>query len=518
MDALPSLPSADAQLQARTEELLAAHQRANWLRADRLFLVLLALEWLACVVFASYRSPRAWEGAQSSIHPHVWTALLLGAVIVSLPIALVLKAAGTPPTRHAVAVAQMLMSALLIHVGDGRIEMHFHVFGSFAFLAFYRDWRVLVTGVVVIAGDHLLRGMLTPESVYGDAAAGNWRTLEHAAWVLFENVFLIFSCVQGVREMRGVAEGQALLERSYRDVEDKVEQRTRELKAAQDDLLRSARSAGMAEIATSVLHNVGNVLNSVNVSATLVTEKLKHSEVGTLADLSALMVENRPNLGAFLTTDERGQMIPDFISQLATCLSAEQEQLLTEVASLSKGVDHIKSIVAAQQSMAKSSNVRTLVEPSAVIETALKIGGASHASGLVFEKHFEAIGPVELDQHKVLQILINIISNARQAVANRSDAHDGPGRIILTISSESGRVRFSVKDNGIGIAAGNLARVFSHGFTTKKEGHGFGLHSAANAAREMNGSLTVASEGVGKGATFTLDVPYQTELEESTCR
>ena len=317
--------------------------------------------------------------------------------------------------------------------------------------------------------------------------------------------------------MRGVAHGQALLERSYRDVEDKIEQRTRELKAAQDDLLRSAQSAGMAEIATSVLHNVGNVLNSVNVSATVVTEKLKQSEIGTLTDLSALMVENRMNLGAFLTIDERGKMIPDFIAQLATCLSAEQEQILAEVASLSKGVDHVKSIVAAQQSMAKSSNVRTLIEPSAIIETALKIGSANHASGLVYEKRFAAIDPIELDQHKVLQILINLISNARHAVATRGNALGGPGRIALTISNEPGSVRFSVTDNGIGIAAANLTRVFSHGFTTKKEGHGFGLHSAANAAREMNGSLTVASEGVGKGATFTLEVPYQTELEESLC-
>jgi signal transduction histidine kinase len=497
---------------------LAAHQRANWVRADRLFLVLLALEWLACVIFASYSTPRTWSGAQSAIHPHVWAAIGLGAAIVSLPIALVLMSPGARLTRHTVAAAQMLMSALLIHLGDGRIEIHFHIFGSFAFLAFYRDWRVLITGVVVVAADHLLRGIFTPESVYGVAAASGWRTFEHAAWVVFENIFLIFSCVQAVREMRGVAETRALLERSYRDVEKTVEEGTRELKAAQSDLLRSARSAGMAEIATSVLHNVGNVLNSVNVSATVVSDKIKQSEVSTLGDVSALIAENRPNLAAYLTTDERGQMIPDFIAQLATCLTAEQELVLAELANLSKGVDHIKMIVAAQQSMAKTSNVRTLVKPAAILETALQIGGAGQAKTVSFEKQFADVGAIALDQHKVLQILINLISNARHAVTNRNIVHGAPGHVVLSLTADSDRVRFSVKDNGMGIATENLARVFSHGFTTKKDGHGFGLHSAANAAREMNGSLSVASDGLGKGATFTLEIPYQTELEEATCQ
>ena len=151
-------------------------------------------------------------------------------------------------------------------------------------------------------------------------SAPHWLTPENAGWVISEDIFLIGSCIQGVREMRGVAETRALLEHSYQDVEQKVRERTVQLKSAQDDLMKAARSAGMAEIATSVLHNVGNVLNSVNVSATIMGDKLRQSELPSLAKVSELITEHQPTLGDFLTQDERGKMIPGFISELAVCL------------------------------------------------------------------------------------------------------------------------------------------------------------------------------------------------------
>jgi signal transduction histidine kinase len=497
---------------------LREHQMMIWRRTDRLFGGLLMFEWAAATAIPWVRSPLAWDGGSSSLHPHIWTAFVLGGWIIALPIFLVLKFPGRQITRHVVAAGQILMSALLIHLGDGRIEMHFHVFGSLAFLAFYRDWRVLITATVVISSDHLLRGIYAPMSVYGVLSASLWRTAEHAGWVIFEDIFLIGACVQGVAELHGIATNRALLEHSYRDVEQKITQRTDELKNAQAELLKTARAAGMAEIATSVLHNVGNVLNSVNVSATIVADKLRQSEVPSLAKVTDMMSAHRPDLAAYITSDARGKMIPDFLTDLADCLGQEQKMMLDEVTNLAKGIEHIKQIVAAQQSMAKSSNVGSAVKAAEVMETALSIQATSMNSSIEVLRDYQFTSRVMLDQHKVLQVLINLIGNARQAVMDRPA---GQRRITLTVKriacGGAERIAYQVGDSGVGIAPENITRIFSHGFTTKKEGHGFGLHSAANAAREMSGELSVTSGGVNQGAVFRLEVPLTVVSEESIC-
>ncbi len=181
-------------------------------RTDRMFAGLMLFQWLAIVLAAIYISPLTWEGAQSSIHIHVWAAILLGGAIASAPIYFALTQPGAVITRQVIAVAQMLMSGLLIHVTGGRIETHFHVFGSLAFLAFYRDWRVLVTASVVTAADHLIRGTYFPASIYGVETVNNWRWLEHTGWVVFEDIFLVYACVRGTAEMKDIGMRQAQLE------------------------------------------------------------------------------------------------------------------------------------------------------------------------------------------------------------------------------------------------------------------------------------------------------------------
>jgi signal transduction histidine kinase len=492
------------------------HQASIWKRTDRLLAGLLIFEWIAGIGLVLWRSPRTWDGVTASIHPHLWAALFLGIAIISLPVVLAFIRPGHTLTRHTIAAGQMLMSALLIHLGDGRIEMHFHIFGSLAFLAFYRDWRVLITATVVVAVDHLVRGIYLPESVYGVMSASLWRTAEHAGWVVFEDIFLVGSCIQGVREMHGIAVNRALLEHSYQDVEQQVAQRTAELKTSQEELMKAARSAGMAEIATSVLHNVGNVLNSVNVSATIVTDKLKQSEVVSLARVSDMILANQPNLASYLTEDKRGKLIPGFITELAQCLNEEQKAVLAEVDSLSKGIEHIKKIVAAQQSMAKTSQVKTRVNPASLIEAAVSMQSSSEWTRAEIQRRITDGPDVMVDQHKVLQILINLVSNARHAVMVRPN-----GKRLITLSLDrldNNRLRYQVTDNGTGIALENLTKIFSHGFTTKKEGHGFGLHSAANAAKELGGFLSAQSGGPDKGATFTLEIPADLIAEEATCK
>jgi signal transduction histidine kinase len=197
---------------ARATELTNVRLDARRARVDRMFAVLLVVQYIAGIIAALTVSPYAWEGKVHAIHMHVWIAVVGGAGIVILPILLALFRPGTTLTRHVIAASQMLSSALLIHLTGGRIETHFHVFGSLAFLAFYLDWQVLVTATVVVAADHFLRGIFWPESVYGVANPEWWRFLEHAGWVVFEDVFLIWSCVMGRREIESSALREAQIE------------------------------------------------------------------------------------------------------------------------------------------------------------------------------------------------------------------------------------------------------------------------------------------------------------------
>jgi hypothetical protein len=195
---------ADARFDAHRQEILRT--------TDRTFAWLMVAQWLFAILLAVTVSPYAWQGKEKTVHVHVWAAIFLGGAITILPVALALLRPGALLTRHVIAAAQMFWSALLIHLTGGRIETHFHVFGSLAFLAFYRDWPVLITGVAVVATDHFMRGILWPESVYGISNPEWWRFLEHAAWVIFTAVFLILSCRRGLRDMREVAERGAELE------------------------------------------------------------------------------------------------------------------------------------------------------------------------------------------------------------------------------------------------------------------------------------------------------------------
>lgn len=279
-----------------------------------------------------------------------------------------------------------------------------------------------------------------------------------------------------------------------------------ELREAQAELVTTARRAGMAEIATNVLHNVGNVLNSVNVSARLLYEKVHASKGQGVIRVAELMKEHSDDLGAFISSDPKGRALPGYLGKLAEALAAEQRSMIDELVQLTKSIDHIKEIVATQQSYAGNSSV---LEPGSLrelIEDVVRICDVSLARHHVtLIKELADIPMMSLDKHKVLQILINLINNAKQALDSVADR---PSRIILRLkATDDKRVRIEVEDNGEGISRDNLTRVFEHGFTTRADGHGFGLHSCILAAHEMGGELTVQSAGPGKGALFTLELP-----------
>ena len=635
----------------RTDALFLAAEHKIYVRTDRLFARLMIFQWLAGIVAALWISPRTWIGATSYVHWHVWAAIVLGGAITGLPVFLVWKHPGQVLTRHAIAVGQMIFSGLLIHLTGGRIETHFHIFGSLAFLAFYRDWRVLITATVVTALDHFFRGTLWPQSVFGVLAAGPWRWVEHAGWVVFEDIFLIISIRQSLEEMRGLAERQASLEAVNASIEIKVTERTAELtrenaerqkaelalresqelyhslveqlpinvyrkdaagrfvyvnsrfcqvkgrpaerilgqtadalltpaeaaRAASEhelimrtgqsleleemypqpdgtlwyfqvvklpvknsagriigtqgvhfditlrkraeaklnevhrQLLEASRQAGMAEVATSVLHNVGNVLNSVNVSSSLIADQIRNSKVSSLPKVVALLKEHETDLAGFFTTHPKGKQVPGYLTGLAAHLIEEQAEILREAGTLLSSVMHIKEIVAMQQNYARTSGLLESLPVVALVEDALRMNAdAIQRHHIKLVRDFAETPPILVQKHKVLQILVNLIRNAKHAC---DDSGRLDKQITLRVTGGQGRIKISIIDNGVGIPVENLTRIFGHGFTTRKEGHGFGLHSSALAAKEMGGGLSAFSDGPGQGATFTLELPLQRQTE-----
>ena len=389
--------------------------------------------------------------------------------------------------------------------------------------------RLALTGVYEVQNDEygqprsFLLHLRSPNDVKL-LRAPPWWTLARLLWVLvgFLAVFMI-ALIWGILIARKNAllnQAQAELQTANNQLESRVAERTRELQnqvaekerartelsQAQRSLMLASRQAGMAEVATGVLHNVGNVLNSVNVSTTLLRDQVRKSETHSLLKVTDVLKEKNGDLGTFLTTDPKGKLMPEFIVQVAEQLRKEQENTLRELEQLAKNVDHIKDIVAMQQSYARVAGIVEKVSLVNLVEDALQINAAALARHEVKAiRQFEAVPPLMVDKHKVLQILINLIRNAKYAL---DECNQIEKRLTITIAKTDGEcVMVRVEDNGIGIPTENLTRIFSHGFTTRPNGHGFGLHIGALNAWEMGGSLSAASEGTGHGATFTLILP-----------
>jgi two-component system, NtrC family, sensor kinase len=318
------------------------------------------------------------------------------------------------------------------------------------------------------------------------------------------------------------------LQQSHDDLELRVDQRTHELTQANTELSKevaervraerelevvhrefvtAARRAGMAEIATGVLHNVGNVLNSVNVSASLLASQLQSSRLSQLGQVVTLLDEHGDNPGDFLARDEKGKQIPRFLKVLAEHLVKEDESLMAETQSLITNIEHIKAIIATQQSYATAGGLVEPTDINAILNDAVKLNAESFDRHQIeVQRDFADLPLVLVDKQRVMQIVINLVKNANESLTERT----GSKRILtLRTHTEHDRLVVEVGDTGLGIKRENLTRMFAHGFTTKPTGHGFGLHSCANAATEMDGSLSAHSEGEMKGATFILNLPFQ---------
>jgi signal transduction histidine kinase len=389
------------------------------------------------------------------------------------------------------------------------------VFGGFA-----KGSLVEVTGVcqarVTGSGDRILQLLIESPADIRVLKKPSWWTAQRTLWVLSCAgaalfVSLAWAGALGKLVRQRTAELGAEIEQHERAetrLKAEIAERGRmEILMAKthQELLNVSRQAGMAEVATNVLHNVGNVLNSVNISTDLIVQSVKKSRASSLARVVALLQEHAQDLGAFITQDSRGKHVPAHLAQLSEHLLAEQETNLRELDSLRQNVEHIKEIVAMQQNYATFGGVKQLVNVVNLVEDSLRMNEAAlsrHEVEVIRE--FGNVPPLNVEKHKILQILLNLLRNAKYAC---DDSERADKRLTVRVANGGSRIKVSVIDNGVGIAPENLTRIFNYGFTTRKGGHGFGLHGGALAAKEMGGSLTAHSDGPGQGAEFTLELP-----------
>lgn len=278
-------------------------------------------------------------------------------------------------------------------------------------------------------------------------------------------------------------------------------------------LVDTAREAGKSEIASGILHNVGNVLNSVNVSSSMLSKKVEALAVGDLEALNGIIAEHAEDLGRFVAEDPRGKHLPPFLNAVTEQMTSGKAEISGEIRSLSQGIDRIRDLVNSQQEYVSRKEVIESVDLSRLVEKALTVSENvdSFHRGFELVREYGELPKVPVDRYKILEILVNLIQNARQSMEeHETDVRRLTARIL---APDPDHVRIEIEDTGLGIDSEQLAKVFDHGFTTKTNGHGFGLHSAANAAAEMNGTLSARSDGAGQGATFVLELPTRVTQE-----
>ncbi|WP_254511594.1 sensor histidine kinase [Anatilimnocola floriformis] len=455
-------------------ELFADSMRETYVDTDRVFGWLMIVQWVVGVLLAMFVSPQTWIGDQSAVHVHVWAAILWGGAISIVPVYLAWYHAGEVYTRHAMAVAQMMWSALLIHLTGGRIETHFHVFGSLAFLAFYRDWHVVVTATVVVAADHFFRGVWWPQSVFGVLVESPYRWIEHAVWVVFEDIILIRSCIRGRREAHTIAEREAglaianeVLEEQNRvrqQAEDEVRQLYENLALAHEEAI--AASQIKSQFLANMSHELRTPLNAIiGYSELMQLLAAKKKDTTFNADLEKI--------------NKAGKHLLTLINDILDISKIEAGRL-----SLEPQLFSVNQIL---------DEMRETIEPLA----------AQNQNSLVFD--CQANGAlVNADPIRLKQCLLNLLSNACKFTRT--------GRVSLSVTQQREHVVLEVADTGIGLTPEQIGRLFqpftqADASTTRKfGGTGLGLAITKKLCEAMGGNVAVEST-LGVGSKFRIELP-----------
>ena len=454
-DTSVDLSDADAAIAVRAEAIRDEHYQKIAVRTDRLFIALLTGQWLFGIVLAFVISPSSWDGLTSRTHPHVWFAVGIGGLLALPPALLAWARPGAPLTRHAIAVAQMAFGALLIHLTGGRLETHFHVFGSLAFLAFYRDFRVMLVATVVVVIDHVGRGVIWPESIYGVAAIQPLRWLEHAGWVVFENVFLVASCVRGQRELTAISTRHARLE-----LQQEIERGMLEAREA---------SRAKSEFLANMSHEIRTPMTSIIGYADLLldpettpTERLTHIQ----------------------TIRRNGEHLLSILNDILDLSKIEAGKMTIE-------------------------NVRC--SPSMIIvDVASLMRVRAKEKGLFFEVHYQTPIPetIQSDPTRLRQVLMNLVGNAIKFTAS------GGIRILArceNADTATPTLTLEVVDTGIGLSDTQVTQLFqpfvqADTSTTRKfGGTGLGLAICRRLAHILGGDISIDSSP-GRGSSFRLTV------------
>ncbi|GAB5496092.1 MAG: hypothetical protein Phyf2KO_11720 [Phycisphaerales bacterium] len=507
----------------REGDILSEQYSRVYKQTDRMFAWLMVLQFAAGLVMALVISPRTWQGDQSSTHIHVLAALTIGGLLAALPIYLVWKHSGTLLSRTVIGISQVLFSALFIHLSGGRIETHFHVFGSLAFLSLYRDWKVLILPTLVVAADHLARAIFWPQSVFGVISAAPWRAIEHAGWVLFEDVFLIYGCIRATQEMRSIAHNQARLESMKAVIEQEVESRTRELsdrtdalqseiierKMLQDQLLQAQKLESIGQLAAGIAHEINTPSQYVSDNTRFVREQF--DELLAVIDRYAEQID--PDAPA-MSWQDRVSDIKETLKKLDYDFLREEIPLALEQSL--EGIDRIAKIVGAMKDFS---------HPGSTDFEMADINRAIRSTAVVCSNRWKQHADIEMDLDEQMpavscllaefnQVVLNLITNSADAIADRHG--DAKGMITIRTAFTDDWAEITVQDNGGGIPASIRDKVFDPFFTTKEvgKGTGQGLSISRDIVVTKHGGEMLCESTEDEGTIFTIRLPRGSDSRE----
>ena len=501
----------------RAREILKSNLDHVYRNTDRLFLYLILAQWVFAIILAIFVSPYTWSGKDRSLNYHVETAVIVGGILTIFPAWLLKFRSGWVVTRYVVTIAQCFWSSLLIHLTGGRIETHFHIFGSLAFIAFYRDWKLLVPATLAIASDHMIRGIVVPESIYGTFDREFWRFLEHAGWVVFEDVVLFFACTRSMKEMELHAAGHAELLRVKESIEKEVLIKSAELQDSsvareqlQFELLQAQKLESVGRLASGIAHEINTPIQYVTDSVYFVEEAVNEL-FGLLDKLDAM--------NDIVLSPEKKLLVGNWIKCLTqdTDIDYLRDNLPKALCRSSEGLERVAEIVRSMKMFAHPDQKEmSSVDLNENIRTTLVVCRNEYKYIAEVIEDLADIPHVTCHAGEINQVFINLIVNAAHAIDDKNSSNGELGKITIQTRVVDRNVLVSIADSGCGIPEENMNNIFEPFFTTKEvgKGTGQGLAVVHTAIAKLGGEVSLESK-VGIGTTFFLTIPIEQVAKEA---